>query len=225
MCMSLSKRKLAWVAFSIAFALLVVIGAISYGTTKRLVESERLISHTHEVQTYMEDLRSDLIEAGYARRGYLISGDERFVTEYRRAVDDIPSKLSHLKQLTLDNPKQQARLSELQQLVDRDVELLNESIERGRGGDLAEQGRITTQSAGLESEASAIVRGMRTEENRLLETRQGASKLIYRRALNVLVVGLIFALLLLAAEFYLFNREITRHQETGRVARQTRELL
>ena len=84
MCMSLSKRKLAWLAFSIAFALLVVIGAISYSTTKRLVESERLISHTHEVQTYMEDLRSDLIEAGYARRGYLISGDEHFVAEYRR---------------------------------------------------------------------------------------------------------------------------------------------
>ena len=225
--MVLSKRRLAWAAFSVALVLLLIIGGMSYQTTKRLVESERLIAHTHEVQTVMEDLRSDLIEAGYARRGFLISGEESFVAAYRAAVDDIPLKINRLKQVTSDNAVQQHRLVELQELATADLGLLGNSIQLRKGGreDLAEQRSLTQQSAALEARASAIVRGMREEEGRLLGERQAASDRIYRKARYVLVIGFFFALLLLATEFYLFDRELTQHQRTERAARQSRELL
>jgi PAS domain S-box-containing protein len=225
--MGLSKRKLAWGAFSIALILLVIIGVASYRTTNRLVESQELIAHTHQVQTYVEDLRSDLIEAGYARRGYLISGDESFVTRYQGAVDDVPVKMQQVRDMTRDNKAQQTRLAELQSVVTEDLELLKKSIALRKGGgiDLDEQRALTQQSAALEARASAIVFGMRAEESRLLHERQSSSNRIFTHALRIVGAGFLFALLLLAAEFYLFDRELTQHQQTEKRARRSRELL
>src|SRR5215831_11753557 len=225
--MGLSKRKLAWGAFSIALILLLIIGAASYRTTNRLVESQELIAHTHQVQTYVEDLRSDLIEAGYARRGYLISGDESFVTRYQAAVDDVPAKLQQVRDMTHDNKAQQNRLGELQAVVTEDLGLLKKSIELRKSGgvDIEEQRALTQQAAALEARASAIVFGMREEESRLLHERQSSSNRIFTHALRIVGAGFLFALLLLAAEFYLFDRELTQHQRSERRASRNRELL
>ena len=109
----------------------------AYRTTNRLVASERLISHTHEVQTTVEDLRSDTLRAGNSRRGYIITNDESSLRGYYTSMHEIPQELEHLRQQTADNPTRKPEIDHLEGLVNHYLGLLGVpgSVELRRSGE------------------------------------------------------------------------------------------
>jgi PAS domain S-box-containing protein len=222
-----SLRRIAWLAFALAVVMLVAIGVVAYRTTNRLVESERLISHTHEVQTILEDLRSDTLRAGNSRRGYIITNDERSLRGYYTSVQEIPPELENLRRETADNPGRQPQIDQLKSLADRYLSVLNTSIELRKSGkpDVREQIDMTNESAAIGDELRLSLQNLRTDEARLLEERSLASHRLYDRTVGTLAIAFIVALLLLGAEFFLLNREFTMHQRTERTARHNEELL
>jgi len=137
-----SLRRIAWLAFALAVVLLLAIGVAAYRTTNRLVASERLISHTHEVQTTVEDLRSDTLRAGNSRRGYIITNDESSLRGYYTSMHEIPQELEHLRQQTADNPSRRAEIDYLEGLVNRYLGLLTSSIELRRSGKADQRAQI-----------------------------------------------------------------------------------
>src|SRR5450755_582508 len=91
-----SFRQIAWVAFVAAVLLLIAIGVFAYRATNSLVASERLVAHTHEVQTNLEDLRSSSLRANNSRRGYILTGEENMLAGYGAATQDIPEDIKRL---------------------------------------------------------------------------------------------------------------------------------
>ena len=222
-----SLRRIAWLAFALAVVLLVAIGVAAYRTTNRLVASERLISHTHEVQTTVEDLRSDTLRAGNSRRGYIITNDESSLRGYYISMHEIPQELEHLRQQTADNPTRKPEIDHLEGLVNHYLGLLTSSIELRRSGKADQRAQIdlTNETASIGDEIRSSLQKIRDDEGRLLEHRRGAAQSLYERTVIVLVIAFLVALGLLGAEFFLLNREFTRHQRTERIARNNRELL
>jgi PAS domain S-box-containing protein len=222
-----SLRRIAWLAFGLAVVLLVAIGVAAYRTTNRLVASERLISHTHEVQTTLEDLRSDTLRAGNSRRGYIITNDESSLRGYYTSMREIPQELEHLRQQTADNPSRKPEIDHLAGLVDRYLGLLTSSIDLRKSGKADQRAQIdlTNETASIGVEIRSSLQGFRDDEGRLLGLRRGAAQILYARTVIVLAIAFLFALGLLGAEFFLLNREFTKHQRTERIARHNRELL
>jgi len=225
--MAFSLRQTAWAAFVAAVVLLVVIAVAAYRTTSLLVNSERAVAHTHEVQTHLEDLRADIIGAEYSRRGYAITNDEQLLKDYRTGVDDIPVEMQLLRQLTADNPDRKLQLDHLQALIDRGVLLQRGAVESRRSGasDVQQEIETTRQTAELASRANALIVSIEHEEGRLLAERRAVSDNLYTHTRRLLIIAFIFALVLLGAEFSLLNLEFTRHERTGRIAHQNRELV
>ncbi|MGH9511093.1 MAG: CHASE3 domain-containing protein [Terriglobales bacterium] len=222
-----SFRRIAWIAFIAAVILLLAIGFFAYKAMNSLVASERLVAHTHEVQTRLGDLRASSLRANNSRRGYVLEGGENMLVGYRAALQDIPEDFKSLRNLTADNPQRQSDLDELESLMDRNGALLSQSIELRRSGkpDKGRQVQITEETSVFGAQIHDEIQKIRDSEGRLLAERQAKSQRGYRNTIEILVVAFVAALLLLATEFYLLNLEFTRHRRTEQEARQSREAL
>ncbi|HEX4488067.1 MAG TPA: CHASE3 domain-containing protein [Terriglobales bacterium] len=207
--------------------MLVAIGIVAYRTTNNLVESERLIAHTHEVQTILEDLRSDTLRATNSRRGFIITNDENALRGYYASVKEIPPELEQLRRETADNPARSAEIDHLKGLSDRYLSGLQASIDLRKSGkpDLQPQIDMTNETAVIGDEIRLSLQTMREDEAHLLDERSRAAHRLYDRTMGTLAIAFVAALLLLGAEFFLLNREFTKHQRTERIARHNRELL
>jgi len=222
-----SSRQIAWTAFALAVVLLALIGVASYRATNKLVTSEKLVSHTHEVQTVLEDLRSDLMEVAYARRGYIIISNEDELAGYDAAARDLPGKLSRLNALLADNPFHKERLQVLRSLIDRDLATLQQSIDLRQSGrpDKREQIAFTRLGTTLTHQTQSVIQQMTEHEAQLLEQRIAESVRLYRRTVAVLATAFVLAILLLYANFYRLNLELRERERAERIARDNEQLI
>jgi PAS domain S-box-containing protein len=222
-----SFRKIAWISFVAAVLLLIAIGVFALRAMNSLVASQRLVAHTLEVQTNLEDLRSSSLRANNSRRGYVLTGDEAMLAGYGAATQAIPQDFKRLRGLTADNPQRTTDFDELQSLMDRNLALLAQSIELLKNGNTNHQRQveITQETSVFGTQIHEKLQKIRDDEARLLTHREAASQRVYKNTVEILAVAFAIALLLLAAEFYLLNVEFTRHKQTERIARQSREVV
>ena len=109
-------RKIA-AGFGLALVILVAIGAVSYRSTARLIETSRSVTHTHQVLERLVALLSTLQDVETGERGYLIVGREEFLEPYRAGVASVDPTLAEIRRLTSDNVRQQRRLDALEPLI------------------------------------------------------------------------------------------------------------
>ena len=222
-----SLRQIAWIAFIAAVILLVAIGIFAYRATNSLVAAEGWVAHSYEVQHNLEDLRFNSLRANNSRRGYILSRDESMLVGYETAIQDVPRNFKRLRELTADNPGRRLDFDNLEPLMDRNLVLLQQSVELRKSGvpDQQRQLEITEQTGALGVQIHRELERIRDEEARLLANRRSTSRRIYRDTLEILAVAFVIALFLLAAEFFLLNLEFTRHKQTESVARHNREVV
>ena len=104
--------------FGLALAILVAIGAVSYRSTTELIVATDWRKHTQEVLETIDDVLSTMKDAETGQRGYIITGDERYLEPFRAAEATINQKVKALRDLTRDNVNQQRRLDILEPLID-----------------------------------------------------------------------------------------------------------
>ena len=106
-----------------AFAALVVItGGVSFFVTKSIGdmdEASHWNTHTYEVLERATQLIAGMVDQETGVRGFLVSGDEKFLEPYIKGQDAFASAFQSLKKLTSDNPAQQKRLDELKLFAEK----------------------------------------------------------------------------------------------------------
>ena len=126
------------------------------------------LTHTHEIIDKTKNLLADTMEAGVNQRNYLITGDVQYVHPFQRATGRIMDTLSHLRQLTLDNPNQLRSLDQLSGLLERKMDELNQGILNSSTDTLVREIDIDRDSL---TKIRAAVTAMTTEEERVFQSR------------------------------------------------------
>ncbi len=114
--------------FIAAFLLLAVNAAVSYVTLDNLVAANRLVAQTDQTIRLLGELRASLIDAEAGQRGYIITGEERYLEPYLSARPVIATKLKELARLTAGDTEENARVASLEPLVSKKFEELNAAI-------------------------------------------------------------------------------------------------
>src|SRR6202142_3278857 len=109
--LAISRRLL--VGFGFGLLVFVASSMLSYRSAQRLADTADWVRHTHEVLAKIQKVNSDLNGMQAAVRGFVITGQEEFLTPYREAVRELQDDERMLHRLTIDNPRQQKRLSVL----------------------------------------------------------------------------------------------------------------
>jgi CheY-like chemotaxis protein/signal transduction histidine kinase/CHASE3 domain sensor protein len=201
-----------WTALGLALVLafFLISGLIAYRNIQVLRTNSEKIWHTHTVIVALGELLSTTQDAETGQRGYLLTGEDRYLEPYRNAVTLAASRLDAVGSLTRDNPSQQANLDVLRRHIGAKFAELEETIELRRdSGARAAMAVVTTDRGKVEMDA---VRGqldvMRREENRLRQARLDQMDAAYATALASGVLSSLLGAALTVAVFILIRRNI-----------------
>jgi PAS domain S-box-containing protein len=199
------------VSAGLGISLALVIGAtlLSFYSLAEQAEAADSVTHTHVVIEGLATLRTDVLRAENARRGYALTGDLSFVAHFSSAREDLDRNLGAIRMLTADNASQQQRLDELETLIRKRMELLEPSFQRSQASvpDATEASR-TLPGLELTSRITALLGTMQQTEQALLRRRDAQAKESAQRTRVVLALGAAATIALIGTVFILLRRQI-----------------
>ena len=153
--------------------LAVVLGSIlAYAIVDELNardRTEQWRAHTLEVIAEAERLNAAIAEREDAASRRVVLGDATASPTYARANEEVASSAARLRRLTRDNPGQQARLTELQSVIDERTDLFR------RAWNAPPRSRESLSALGravdLQAPTGALTRAVVAEEASLLAKR------------------------------------------------------
>lgn len=211
-------------------ALLLVLSAnaiVLVRNVQQLAQNEQRITHTYQVIATANQVLSTLKDAETGQRGYLITGNDRFLEPYNSAIAQIDSELSRLKTLTVDNSVQQSRLQQLDQTVDQKLAELRTTIDLRRTQGEATAARQVRTERGkqimdtIRSQVGQIV----AEENRLLEIRAQQSEQSFYITVLTFAIATGLSALFLVLVYQLIRRDRIRRDRSEAQLQQYKDIF
>ena len=168
-----TERKVRF-AFAFALTCLAVVGAVSYLSVMRLNENAAWVEHTHEVLSSLELLVAAATDSETAERGYVITGDERYLEPYRLAAAVVDDQEKRLRRLTADNRTQQQRFDVMVPLVTERLANLRTVMEvrKAQGFSAAQSEILTGQGKQFHDRIRHLIAQMEDTETSLLKERE-----------------------------------------------------
>ena len=222
----MSRLSLWTAALSIATLVVVLVFANvarrNVAQTRSLRDETDRVLHTLEVQRELDSALYYTTAGDAASRGYLLSGDESVIAEYKEAQSALDNTLARLEALTHDNPAQRARLQQLQAAVAKRVERLDETmaVMQSNGVQAAIAHARETDAAGPRAEIRMISQAMEQQEAALLQGRQAQVDAAYRQSVNGRVASSVVsaALLIGIVALALAHAHSSRKREVALIA-------
>jgi methyl-accepting chemotaxis protein len=206
------KKKL-FSSFGLAVVIMLAVGALSYRGTTGLVRTAGWVSHSHLVLEELNAIGSGLKDAETGQRGYLITGEDRYLEPYNNSRQKVSAALASIRKLTSDNAKQQARLDKIEPLIEAKYVELKETIDMRRDKGFEESRRVVLSDRGKKvmDDMRVVTGEMESEEKELLEVRDKDSK-DAASSTNLLIVGTTFLALVLLSTFgFIVAKSITKN--------------
>ncbi|QKR99340.1 response regulator [Sphingomonas sp. CL5.1] len=178
----------------------VVSGTITYRNVGALVDHANRIQHSHTIIRSIDDLLSTMQDAETGQRGYLLTGNERYLEPYRDAESNVAAQTDRIAALTAGNAAEASRLVALRRHIRDKFAELNDTIALRREKGTAAAIALVNSDRG-KAEMDAIREQldlMLQEETRLRRAGIAAMDSAYRAAwLSVLLTGVAGVLLTL----------------------------
>jgi PAS domain S-box-containing protein len=201
----------------VAAALILIVGAFSWRSTRQTFAAASWVAHTHEVLTSLENVLSDLVDTETGARGYLLTGDARFLEPYEHGTRALPAHLDATRRLTADNPAQQQRLQALGHAIAAKLAFVQRVI-GVRRADLSDSAsRMVAMGEGktLMDEVRRQVDVLEREEQRLLDVRTTERRNRETATSAVIVTGSVLAFALVTLMIGFIRRDIRLQQRTA----------
>src|SRR5262245_62138590 len=119
-------------------AIIVMIGVLTFLARRQATKSREGVDHTYAVMQATSATRSAMQDAETGQRGFLLTGDESYLTPYHNALTALRTDSVDLRELTHDNPVQQYRLDTPSFLIGERLTSLSDGIDvRRKQGEAA----------------------------------------------------------------------------------------
>jgi signal transduction histidine kinase len=220
------KSKLI-AGFGIAMCLLIAVGVLSYRTMMRSDEDRVWVNHTHVVLEGLNAVSADVIDAEACQRGFLLTGEEVYLAPYRDALDRLVRDVKGVRDLTQDNPVQQAALDRLEPLLLTRLTEMRDRIETRRSRGAEQSGELVRLDSGEKhmDEIRAATGEMKQEERRLLARRTEESEASARLTRTTIVAGDALALICLVFAGLAVQQEMLKRQRAEEGVRKINDEL
>ena len=182
------KKKL-FAGFGAGLMILVIVSLVAFKGTGDLVSNQGDVNHTHEVLESLDQIVLALVNSETGQRGYLVTGEDRYLEPYTNGIAAIYGHIDHLAELTSDNPAQQERIATLRPLVDEKLAELKDTIELRQGSFEAALAVVLTDAGkDVADKIRVLIDEMIAEEQGLLVVR-AASTSSSAKLVNLTIIG------------------------------------
>ena len=198
------------VGFALGLVMLAAVGGSAYVSTQRLLEANRRVVHTHEVQEKLDDVLSAHLDAETGQRGFIITGEERTWSLTTRASAGSSKTSTRWPASPATTRAQQESLQQLRKLSDAKLAELRETIRLRKESGLA--GRLpvilTDRGKKIMDDLRGVVAEMEAREQTLLEERTAAAEASASRTIWTIAVWMPLALVVLAVAAVVLMRTV-----------------
>jgi len=191
----------------IAVLLTVFLGALSWRNTQRAAQEAAWVAHTHEVSTTLELTLRNLVDVEAGARGYVATGDKKFLEPYVWGRNAVAQDLQKLGLLILD-PEQKRRLHLLAEQARARVEAANDLVASRQSTGLVPDEAPLLHGKQLMDAARATVEQMEAREEQLLERGSQRARSARRFANAAIALGSVLGAAFLAVAGFSVSREI-----------------
>ncbi len=221
------RKLIVSLGFASALVILSAIGWLSYKEMTSMVVSETWERHAHTEILELVDLLSKLREVETMARGFVITGDEKYLEPYKAALSEIERKLELLHTMERVSPLQQKSMADIVPLIGEKLAMVEKTIHfrRTKGFQTANQAMMPDRGEWLMDEISRLVAKSQNDGLRLLREQEIEDMADTRKAIRLLLAGTILSLALLCMVFILHRREIDRGIKSGEELREHRDHL
>ena len=219
------QRKIL-IAIGALLLLFVTSGLVTLQSVSRQTTSSDWARHTNEVKIELAETVRALQTSQIGARGYLLTQRPAELAAFHQANHDLTESISKLRQLTSDNPLQQARIDELQAMsIKWQQEVSSLAMDAVKDITTPDPAAAALQRASILSsylshlsvrvpDILALIQEMDDHESKLLDEREHAE---HRDALEVqavtwitMVLSLVLGISVIIMTFRLITRPIRR---------------
>jgi PAS domain S-box-containing protein len=183
--------------------------------------------HTREILQSVQRLFSTMQDAETGQRGFLLTGDEKYLTPYYLAIQLASGEMAKLKSLLTrpgDRPEDAVKLSSL---VDQKLAELHETVglRKTQGLEAALSVVLTDRGKLLMDQIRELYTGIQTREYSALIDGTREEENFARQTELVMIAGSTILFVFLIAASVMTNRAILARDESLGAAREARDLL
>jgi len=218
------RAKTNW-AFSLALGLSFVVGLASLAVMRRTRGAVAWVTRTQEARVALRALEEELIRAEGGVRGFVLTGDPRFLDPLTAAHSTLPARLRALRRLDATDPSGIVRLDSLEPLLERRLGMLDATRDlRQRGTrEPSAYATMATRGRALSERIHVLTLTMLAEEQASLRTQTArAARLATLAELFVLVASLL-GVAVLAAALVAVNRDLRSRARSDAALREAEE--
>ncbi|MDZ8053230.1 MAG: GAF domain-containing protein [Aulosira sp. ZfuVER01] len=199
--------------FGLASVILVLIGLVSYRSTTVLINSNNQVKTTQETINSLEALLSHIQDAETGQRGYILTGQERYLKPYQATLAEVEQEIENLRNLTADKYQQQ-QIEVLKPLLAAKLNELKQTIElrQQKGFDAALQLILTDRGKNLMDDIRKVISDMEQQERKLLQQRSLIVKASANNTISIIAIAICSSFLTLGVIYYLIYREFTQRK-------------
>ncbi|HET9364490.1 MAG TPA: CHASE3 domain-containing protein [Candidatus Angelobacter sp.] len=211
------------------FAVLLVVLLINAAITRQRLavqdNNQAWVTHTQRVMLELTTVESLLADAEAGQRGFLYTGEPRYLAPYNFAVAQLTQHIDKLAELTADNPVQQPRIPQLRTLVQQKLDELQKTITLDQEGKRQETRVevLTDKGQRITDDLRALTNQMRSDENALGQTRLAAVHQSTRSLIATLYFTTALAMVGLVLLAFYILREMAQREKHAREIRQREE--
>ncbi|MDB4989281.1 MAG: Bacteriophytochrome [Myxococcaceae bacterium] len=209
------------IGLALAIAVLAVALGLGFESTRVLASNSSWVEHTHRVIETLDQVMIGTSGAISARRGFALTGDQRQLDVYAKAVELMTKALASVRTLTADHSGQQRRLDALAPLIAARISRLDHAIaDRSRlGFDLGREARHTLEGTVAFDEIWRRAVEMATEERRLLGLRERRTARSEAWTKGLEAAGGTISLLLVTVVVLRLRREVRQRERSEQAVR------
>ncbi len=158
------RRKRA--LFGVAALVLLVVGVFSHREWEQFRGANTEAAQTREIVDAVDQLHASVIDAETGQRGFLLTGEERYLRPYNQALQLIPDQIGKLKNLLAGRPNESQNLAQLSSLMDEKLTELSQTIDTRRSQGLTPAMGIVLSNRGEQAmeQIRALIAQIRHDE-------------------------------------------------------------
>jgi PAS domain S-box-containing protein len=155
--------------YGFSMLILLVVGLMSWLTLRSLISSNRAVAHSGQVMLKLEQLLSTIKDAETGQRGFLLTGQAKFLEPYNGAYKLAQQQGDDLKQLTADNQEQQANIAAIRNILRQRLDVLQQLVDGKKRGETIAVAELDSSKAAMDSFRAAIAKTEQAEQLLLKE--------------------------------------------------------
>ena len=172
--MRIATRRLSVITGFLVLLLILIANAVIARRQLRVQESSQVwVNQTQQVLIELRRTESLLTDAEAGQRGFLYTGDPKYLAPYDLALSELTSHLGRLEHLTGDNPIQLEKTKALRELSVTKLSEMAETISLYRAGDEAGAKAVVLSSRGIDQMGAirTLVDSMEADEVEIESSR------------------------------------------------------